>query len=231
VVTVNPEFLVEANHNIKFKRVLNKADLKLPDGFGLVIASNLFKTPLKARVTGIDFVYHLLSLSDKNGYKIFFLGGAEGVAEKATYKIREMYPNLKVFFSEGSTNVRKESEEEKEKTVNEINKSGAEILLVAYGSPWQDLWISENAKYLKSVRVAVGVGGSLDFISGKVRRAPLIFQKLGLEWLFRLIIEPRRIKRIFRAVVVFPIMVILNAVKDPAKPRLEWRSENEKATG
>ncbi len=186
VVTPNPEILVLADSDPNYKKVLNGAKLALPDGIGVMIASKLLATPLIERIHGVDLVENLCREVSKQPITMGFLGAGPHVAELTAECLREKYPGLKINFTEREWNFEKKHPE-------------TDILFVAFGSPKQEIWIAENLSKLP-VKVAIGVGGAFDFISGKVRRAPVFVRKLGLEWLFRLIIEPWRIKRQLRLI-------------------------------
>lgn len=190
IVTVNPEFVMEAQKNIEFRKVLNEAALSLPDGIGIVLASKLTRQPISERVTGIDTVRKLACLAAKNGWRIFFLGAAPGVAYEAAIKLQLLYPGLQIAGTySGSPNIQEEDE-----ICEMIKTAKPQILLVAFGAPKQDLWIARNLERL-GVPVAIGVGGTFDFIAGIAHRAPLWVQKINCEWLYRLMNDPRRWKR------------------------------------
>ena len=186
VVTPNPEILVIANANDNYKKVLNNAKLALPDGVGVMLASKFLSKPLGQRVTGVDLVENLCREVSKQPITVGFLGAGPHVAELASECLREKYPDLKINFTEQEWNFEKDYPK-------------TDILFVAFGSPKQEIWIAENLNKLP-VKVAIGVGGAFDFISGKTKRAPVIFRKLGLEWLFRLFMQPWRIKRQLRLI-------------------------------
>ncbi len=194
IVTPNPEFLVLAQKDKEFREILNKADLAIPDGIGIVWASRILGEPLKERVTGVDLIDQLKVESEK--LKVFLLGGRNGVAEK----ISSQWPEV-VGFSEDI---------EDTGIFVRIRQCQANILVVALGAPRQEKWIYENLKKIPSVKVAIGVGGVFDLISGRIRRVPKFLQKIGLEWFWRLIKEPKRLPRIFEAVVIFPWLVFWN---------------------
>ncbi len=181
IVTPNPEILTIADKNKEYKKVLNNAELALNDGVGNILASKFLGRPLKEVIHGVDLTENLCRDVSKQPITVGFLGAGSGVAEKTAECLREKYPNLKINFTEEEW---------------DFNKKYplTDILFVAFGSPKQEFWIAENLKKLP-VRIAIGVGGSFDFISGKVKRAPLFIRSLGLEWLFRLITQPWRIKR------------------------------------
>ncbi|MFH0852892.1 MAG: WecB/TagA/CpsF family glycosyltransferase [bacterium] len=207
IVTVNPEIIMETRASESYRKIIQNADLCIPDGTGIILAARYLGTPLKKRITGLDLIDILIELSMENNQSLFLLGGEPGVAEQAVLRLLEKHPKLRISgFDSGfrfwgmrlpDIIIR-----------NKINKTGAAVLLVAMGAPKQELWIAKNKKYLKSVKYAVGVGGLFDYISGNVRRAPKVIQKVGLEWLWRLLKQPWRWKRILTAVWDFPVAVI-----------------------
>jgi N-acetylglucosaminyldiphosphoundecaprenol N-acetyl-beta-D-mannosaminyltransferase len=204
LVTVNPEFVVAAQQDEAFRQIINNAALALPDGIGLLKAARFLKTtPLPERVPGSDLVVKLAELSHHKGYRIYFLGAWEDVAEKAIEKLKRDYPQLQVAgcFA-GSPAL-----EENEAIVQRILTARPDILLVAYGAPKQDKWIARNLERLQ-IPVCIGVGGSFDFIAGTARRAPAWLQRLGLEWLHRLLMQPWRWRRIWNAVPRFGWLVL-----------------------
>lgn len=204
LVTVNPEFVIEAQHDAEFQRILNAAALALPDGIGLLMAARfLGTTSLPERVPGSDLVVRLAELSHQKGYRLYFLGAREGVAEKAAAVLKVHYPNLQVIGCyAGSPGL-----DENEAIVQRILSVRPDILLVAYGAPRQDKWVARNLDRL-SVPVCMGVGGSFDFIAGVAARAPLWVQRLNLEWLHRLLMQPWRWRRIWNAVPRFSWLVL-----------------------
>ena len=186
VVTPNPEILVLADSNPGYKNVLNGAKLALPDGIGVMMASTLLSKPLRERISGVDLMENLCKEVSKRPITVGFLGAGSNVAELTAECLRGKYLGLKVNFTGQEWNFEKKYPE-------------TDILFVAFGSPKQEIWIAENLSKLP-VKVAIGVGGAFDFVSGKVRHAPVFMRKLGLEWLFRLIIQPWRIKRQVRLI-------------------------------
>lgn len=191
VVTVNPEHVMLAENSDRFKKILNSSELNVPDGTGIVVASWLLGEPLRERVTGADLLPRICRLCAEKGVGIFLLGGKPGIAKQAAAKLVNEFPGLIV----AGTSSRDPGPEMDTESVNEINESGARVLAVAYGSPKENIWIERNRGQFKTIRVAIGVGGALDFISGETRRAPRIMRKAGLEWLFRLWLEPGRFWR------------------------------------
>lgn len=230
VTTPNPEFLVEANKNAEFKKVLQSADLSVPDGIGILWAATFLKVKseklkvknlwnvvktlswalfspkrirkvLPERVCGSDL---FLDLCREFEGKIFLLGASEGIAKKTAKILKQRFPQIKIV----GTFAGSPKKEEEQMITEKIQHSEAELLFVAYGSPKQELWIKRNLKKMPKVKVAMGIGGSFDFVAGRQKRAPKIMQKLGLEWLWRLIREPKRWKRIWNATVVFIRIIV-----------------------
>jgi len=191
VVTLNPEYVMLANQEPDLMRIINQAELNVPDGIGIVWGARLLGQSLKGRVTGTGMLPAIASLCAERGVSLFLLGGQPGVAELAASELRHRIPGLEIAGVSSSDPDAWHDEE----TVDRINESGAGVVAVAYGCPKQDFWIARNCGRLASVRVAIGVGGALDFISGQTPRAPRLMRKAGLEWLFRLWLEPSRAKR------------------------------------
>lgn len=209
VVTLNPEILVFANKNPGFKSILNNATLGLPDGIGVIWASSILGKGIKERITGVDFMKKLCKSAAKEGLVVGFLGGRGKIAESVAECLREKYPNLKVAFAESGNPdeatvqlIRDKIKDLRFKNIGKkivnhksyIINPHVDILFVAFGFPKQEIWMAENLKKIP-VRMAMGVGGAFDMIGGKLPRAPVWVQNSGLEWLFRLIIEPWRLKR------------------------------------
>ncbi len=206
VVTPNAEFLVDAQKDREFRNILNSADLAIPDGMGLIYASRLYGVPLAERVAGTDLVDQLCRQAAEDDWTVFFLGGLFGVGEKAAEKLSEKYSGLNVCgFYEGKRE-KKYDEETIQEIKNIVGDQEIDVLFVAYGHRNQEKWIARNLGKL-DVSVAVGVGGAFDFISGYIPRAPFWMRNAGLEWLFRLVQQPWRWKRIFKAVVIFPLLI------------------------
>ena len=181
IVTPNPELLVIADNDPGYKNILNKAKLALPDGIGIMWGAWFMAKPLRQRISGVDFVKSLCNYVSKRPITVGFLGAGPNVAEKTSECLKTLYPELRVNLVASEW-----SESLKNKKVD--------ILFVAFGSPKQEIWISEHLDDVPA-KVVIGVGGAFDLISGKVPRAPKVLRKLGLEWLFRLVIQPWRIIR------------------------------------
>ena len=209
IATVNPEFVMTAQSDPVFRDVLRAADLCLPDGVGLLYAARRLGRPLPERVPGSELVYGLAERAAARGWPLFLLGAALGVANEAAAILAGRYPGLVIT----GTYAGSPDTAENEAIVRRINASGAVLLFVAYGAPKQDKWIARNRATLTTVRVAVGVGGSLDFVTGRAARAPRWAQDAGLEWLHRLVKEPWRWRRML-ALPRFALRVLLNGKRD-----------------
>ncbi|MFW5648212.1 MAG: WecB/TagA/CpsF family glycosyltransferase [Candidatus Alkaliphilus sp. MAG34] len=202
IYTPNTEIIMMAQHDYELKEILNTGDLVIPDGIGLVYASKILGKQLKERVTGVDLMTRILQYCNKEERSIFILGGKPGIAELATKNITKVFPQIEIkgvrdgYFKE----------EEEQCIIDTINTLEPDVLFVALGVPRQEKWI--NKHHLK-VRVAMGVGGSIDIWAGTVKRAPIFFQRLGLEWLYRLFKEPWRYRRM-AVLPKFLINVIIN---------------------
>jgi N-acetylglucosaminyldiphosphoundecaprenol N-acetyl-beta-D-mannosaminyltransferase len=190
ICTVNPEFIMAAQTDLDFKRILNQAALNLPDGIGVMWAARRQGHALRERVAGSDLIYQLADRAAKTGWKIFLLGAAEGVADQTAIKLRSIYPGVNIVGAwVGSPRL-----EDDDEAVRRIYATEADIVLVAYGAPKQDKWIDRNLART-GARVAIGMGGSFDFVVGAQRRAPQWIRRLNLEWLYRLVREPWRWRR------------------------------------
>lgn len=190
IFTPNTEIVMKAQEDEELKEVLENGDMIIPDGIGLIYASKIYGLGLSERVTGVDMMEKMLDYSNKTGKSIFILGGKPGVAETAMMNIQSKYSNI---LSAGTMDGFF-SEEEELKVVDKINESKCDILFVALGAPKQEKWISKYQKVL-TASVAIGVGGCVDVWAGNAKRAPKIFIKFGLEWFYRLLMDPRRIFR------------------------------------
>lgn len=212
VCTVNPEFIMVAQRDPNFFNILNRAELCVPDGVGLLWAARRLGSPLPERVTGSDGLPIIAERAAQEGWKLFLLGAAPGVAEQTADVLRERYPGVKIV----GTYAGSPSVDEEDEIVARINASGADLLFVAYGAPMQDKWIARNLPRLR-VAMAMGVGGAFDFIAGVVPRAPLWMQRAGLEWLFRLIRQPWRIGRMLRLPAF--VLAVLSRKNEKANTR------------
>jgi N-acetylglucosaminyldiphosphoundecaprenol N-acetyl-beta-D-mannosaminyltransferase len=192
IATVNADFVVKAMSDPNLRAILQEADMATADGMPLVWGARLLGVPLQDRVTGADMVPALAELSGRKGYSIFFLGAAPGVAASAAEILRERHPGLQVA---GVLSPPKATVEEMDPSIiTKVNAAKPDILLVAFGNPKQEKWIAMHAHELQ-VPVMIGIGGTLDFIAGKTKRAPRWMQQSGTEWIYRLLQEPRRMWR------------------------------------
>lgn len=228
IATINPEIAVRAHKNKKYRDILNKADLRVADGVGIIWISRFLGEGLRERITGVDLTYDILfDVGFREPYiRAMIIGAENDSREKAAENLKKLFPYVDLRFSSltikfnrenngeidpacrqaGKNN--KKNEEMSAELNGEIRKFAPDILFVAFGAPRQEQWICDNLPFLPSVKLAIGVGGAIDMISGKLPRAPKIIRKIGMEWLWRLWLEPRRFKRIFNAIVVFPYLAI-----------------------
>lgn len=204
IITPNSEIVLNASKNHGFRSLMESAGLIIPDGVGLMYASKILKNPLPERVTGIDFLSDILQYLHESGKPAYFIGSKPGVAELAADNMKKRYPGLKVagtrhgYFSAGEENG----------IVGDINRSGAEFLCAAMGSPKQEKFIYDHRDEFTNVRAAMGVGGSLDVWAGALKRAPEFYRKHGLEWLYRLFQEPSRFRRTLKLpIFLFKVIV------------------------
>ncbi|KKP98932.1 MAG: Glycosyltransferase WecB/TagA/CpsF family [Parcubacteria group bacterium GW2011_GWD2_38_12] len=206
MVTCNPEILLHADKDNFFRDILNSASICVADGFGLILASKFLKDSLMERVVGVDFVGDFCKICEKESKSVYLLGGRDGIAQKTADRLKKRFPDLKISgWLDGGINLKD--------CCKLIKSASPDVLFVALGAPRQEKWIYDNLREIPSVKLAIGVGGAFDFISGNVKRAPKFMRRLGLEWLWRLIIQPWRIRRIFNAVIVFPILFFASIIK------------------
>lgn len=205
VYTPNSEILMVAYKDPEFAKLLNDAELLTADGIGVVYASKILGRPIAERAAGYDIACDVLDRIKGTEHSVFLFGGKPGVAELAKEKLEEAYPGIKIA---GTRNGYFKPEEEAD-IVSEINNSGADLLFVCLGAPKQEQWLARNAQGLQGVRVAMGVGGSLDVFAGTVLRAPKWYCDHGLEWFYRLKKEPWRAKRML-ALPKFAVTVLLH---------------------
>ena len=191
VVTPNPEIVEICRENPEANRVINEADLVLPDGIGVIKGAAMLGTPLKERTPGIEFASHLMGRMAEEGMSLYLLGAKPGVADMAAEKLVEKYPGLKIagthdgYFKEDAP------------VVEAIAASGADCVFVCLGAPKQEFWIKKNGT-ATGAHLLCGLGGSLDVFAGTVERAPKFFCDHGMEWFYRLCKEPKRIGRMMK---------------------------------
>jgi N-acetylglucosaminyldiphosphoundecaprenol N-acetyl-beta-D-mannosaminyltransferase len=193
VFTPNVDHVVKAERHPDFRRAYSHADLCLADGMPLMWASRLLGSPLPEKVSGSDLMLPLMRLAAERRWRVYLLGGAPGVAEKAAEKLtREL--GVAIVGTDSPIVGADGSDDRSEQTLERLTAASADLVLVAFGAPKQELWIDRFANRIGPI-VAIGVGGSLDFVAGQVRRAPAWMSRTGLEWMFRLLQEPRRMWR------------------------------------
>jgi N-acetylglucosaminyldiphosphoundecaprenol N-acetyl-beta-D-mannosaminyltransferase len=208
IVTGNPEIVLQAQKDGVLQNIIKEADLITPDGEGIVLASKWKGQPLSERVTGIDLLLEVLKMGNERGWSFYFLGADEQINKKATENILNTYPSIVLAGRHhGYFNSAQE-----EKILIDIDSTKPDILIVALGAPNAEKWVYKYKNWLP-VKVAFGVGGSLDVISGKVQRAPKTWQDLRLEWLYRLIIQPSRLRRQM-VLPIFAYKSLVEALKE-----------------
>ncbi|PID23878.1 WecB/TagA/CpsF family glycosyltransferase [Sporosarcina sp. P7] len=188
IVAINPEKLMKAKEDPELKALLNRAEFQIPDGIGVILASKLKKGQIRSRVTGIDMMDRVVQEAATRGKRIFLYGAKPGVAQEAAARLQVMHPNIQI------AGVQHGYEKDVQVVLDTINQAKPDILFVAMGSPKQEQWIEQHRDQLHPM-LFQGVGGSFDVLAGNIKRAPAVFQKAGAEWLYRLLLEPSRIKR------------------------------------
>ncbi len=210
IATVNPEFIMRAQRDPIFFATLQKTDLNVPDGIGVLYAARRLGRPLRERVAGVDLMRHLCGLAAQKSWRVFLLGAAPGVAEGAATQLCHEYPGLTIAgVYDGSP-----GRNERDEIVRRLRHAQPQLVFVAYGAPAQDIWLAENLAALTTVHgvVGMGVGGAFDFIVGTQRRAPVWMQRIGLEWFYRLVREPKRWRRQL-ALPQFAVLIMLESFR------------------
>jgi len=210
IYTPNTEIVMMCQKDPEFMNLLNSSDINIPDGVGLIYASKIKGCPLKEKVAGYDLSVNLLKLADEQKLRLFVVGGKPGVAEEAMKNVHENYPGIDIVGTQHGyfkgTHLGKNGNEEEMKVLEAINKAEPHILFVGFGAKKQEQWIEYNKDKINA-KIIIGNGGTLDGLAGNVKRAPDIFIKLGLEWFYRLVQEPKRIKRqILLPVFMFKVL-------------------------
>ncbi len=208
IVTINPEMIALGRKNDEFGRVINEADLVIPDGVGVKLALKI-KGINQENIPGIEFSKKLMSICELEGFTIGLLGAKEEVVQQAAKKLREEHENLNITYIRNGYF----DEQEEDIILQELKAIAPRVVFVALGAPKQELFISKIKSEMPST-VFIGVGGSFDVWSGIVKRAPEWWQKLGLEWLYRTLKEPARFKRIFPALPLFLVRVIIESIRE-----------------
>lgn len=201
VITINPEMIMQSQSNSEFTDVINSSDLNVPDGVGIKLALK-FKGEQIENIRGVEFSKNLLKIASEQNLKVALLGAKEEVLQTAIQKLKEEFPSLNIVYA------RNGYFEDDAQIKEDIISAQPNILLVALGAPKQEFFIKSILNKLQAC-VAVGVGGSFDVYSGLTKEAPKIWQKLGLEWLYRTLSDPKRFKRIFPTLPLFLIKCIM----------------------
>ena len=205
IITINPEMIMNAQKNEHFFNILSNSDLNIADGVGVKIALKLKKIN-QNQIRGVDFSRELIKLASQNNYRVAFLGAKEEVIQKAKENFLKKYPNLNFVYT------RNGYFDDENKIIEEIKSANPQILLVGLGSPKQEEIIVKLKSVLQGCTM-VGVGGSFDVFSGIVKESPMIYRKLGLEWLYRTILQPERFKRILPVLPIFLIKCIIESIQ------------------
>lgn len=198
IYTPNTEIVMAVRKDPKLCQLINSAELVVADGIGLIYGSKIRKLPLKMRVTGYDLSMEMLEYAAKKNYRLYFLGGKPGVAERAAENVNKKYPGISIVgthdgYFQGA-HMGCAYHEEELALLKEIEEKAPDIIFVGLGFPKQEIWINEHYKQLKT-KVLIGNGGVLDVLAGEAKRAPDIFIRLNLEWFYRLMKNPSRLKR------------------------------------
>lgn len=193
ICTPNPEIVMEAQNDAELMGILRAADMVTPDGVGILWASKYSETKINERVSGYDLVLNIFERIKDTDYTVYMFGGAPGVAERAAEVMAQKYEGLKIVgVHDGYFKAKEENN-----IISDIKKHQPSLLLVGLGSPKQEKWIYNNLR-LTGAKLAIGIGGSFDVMSGNLKRAPKIVCRLGIEWLYRLLKQPTRFKRMLR---------------------------------
>jgi len=199
IVSLNPENLVVALENKEFKKVIETAQIQIIDGVGVVLASRLLGVSVGERYPGVDLVTDVLNLSSKMRLRVLLVGAKSNLAKKLADCYQKKYSPAKFFGLEGISDIKNPKKEEEKKIFSIIADYKPHLVLVAFGSPDQELWIERHKKEFKNC-VVMGVGGAFDFLGRVVPRSPVFLRKIGLEWFFRLLVQPWRLRRQLRLV-------------------------------
>lgn len=206
VMSLNPEIFVEIKKNATFKKVATEAQVKIVDGVGVVLAARLLGIPVGPRFTGVDYMDTLMKRASAESLSVMLIGGSENVAEKLVDCYQRKYPALNIFGFQGIKNISSPTPSEEKKIFSIVSDRKPQIIFLAFGSPSQELWLDSHKKQLTGI-VCAGVGGAFDFLSGSVPRAPKIMRKIGLEWAYRLIMQPWRWRRQLRLITFMNLIV------------------------
>lgn len=206
IITANPEFVMLCRDDREVAAIADRADLVVPDGTGVVMAARLLGDPLPGRAPGRLLVDRVAAIATERGLSLFLLGAAPGVAERAAATLRHRHPELRIAGSYAG------SADDDGDVLPRVAAAAPDVVLVAFGMPKQERWIDRNLAHLPSARIAVGVGGSLDYLAGAAKPPPAVIHAVGLEWLWRLARDPKRWRR-QRVLPLFVLLVLLRRVR------------------
>lgn len=199
IVSLNPEIIMQARELEDFKKIFETAQIQITDGAGVATAARLLKIPAGERVTGTDLMGHLLDLAGEMRSTVVLIGGTENVANEVAQCYQQKWPTARFMGISGIKNIKNPRPEEEKKIFSIVADLRPRFIFVSFGSPWQELWIERHKDQFKGA-VIMGVGGAFDFISGRIPRAPRFLRVIGLEWLYRLVVQPWRWKRQLRLI-------------------------------
>ena len=206
IITANPEFVMLCRQDREVADIASRADLVVPDGTGVVVAARLLGDPLPGRAPGRLLVDRLAALATERRMSLFLLGAGPGIAARAALTLRGRHPELRIAGTYAG------SPEDDADVLPRLAAAAPDVVLVAFGMPKQERWIARNFERLPSARIAVGVGGSLDYLAGAAKAPPAIVHAIGLEWLWRLMLDPRRWRR-QRVLPAFAALVLLSRIR------------------
>jgi N-acetylglucosaminyldiphosphoundecaprenol N-acetyl-beta-D-mannosaminyltransferase len=210
IYTPNPQMALGCAKSPFLTALFNRADLLLPDGIGVIIASRILKAPLKERITGIDTAEFILSYAEKNSLSVALLGARPHIAERAAKRLKNKFPSLDICFTHHG--YFQKNGIENELVLKKLNSASPDILFVCFGFPFQEMWIDKNAQSIASLRLSMGLGGALDVWSGEVSRAPKLVRNMRLEWLWRTLSDKKRYRN-FRDLSDFLYLIFLQRKK------------------
>jgi len=206
IVSLNPENLVESRKNHLFKKALQTAQIKIVDGVGVVLAGRILNVEMGERQTGVDLMKRLIVEANKRRLRVLLIGGKPGLALKLSQCYQKEFPKARFFGLTGIKDIKKIQKNEEAEVFSIVADFKPHIAFVAFGSPAQEIWIEENKTKFKGC-ICMGVGGAFDYLGGGIKRAPIFIQKIGLEWLFRLINQPWRIKRQLKLITFLSLVL------------------------
>lgn len=197
IVSLNPENMVLTQHNQEFSYVVRESQIKIIDGVGVVVAGRILGVPLGGRVSGVDLMEDLLSMANDRRLRVMLMGGQPKIAEKIANCQGRVFSEVKFTAIQGISDIKHPTIQEEQRIFSIVARYKPQFLFVSFGSPFQELWLYHHRKKLEGL-VVMGVGGAFDYLSGNIIRAPRLVRQIGLEWLFRLLRQPWRLKRQMR---------------------------------